>query len=183
MLDVALYPSDPTRLQKISCTFSPNAVVKSPVWRLARARSRGCQMERDSASLDRLPQAVAVQDVAARRLIPTRRRLSTSASLRTTARTWCPCSRRRGTTCRPTIPVAPITATCIIPTEGGQHADLSQQTGKIMVETLASHQTVTERYHDRKRKPYPAPRRLIVEKSAVMDALIPGLGDHESAVL
>jgi hypothetical protein len=82
------------------------------------------------------------------------------------------------------IPVAPITATRIIRHyKGGHDADLSEQSGKIVVEAFAGHQTVPERYHDCKRKPDGPIRRRIIEKLPAVDALIPRLGDHERAVL
>lgn len=66
-MDVALHPRAPARLQKIGRALSPNAVVEGPVWRLAWARRRSRQMERDRASLDRSPQVLVIQDIGGRR--------------------------------------------------------------------------------------------------------------------
>src|SRR5215471_19704201 len=68
-------------------------------------------------------------------------------------------------------------------TKSGQDTDLSKQRGEIVVKALAGHQPVPERYYDRERKANGSAGRRVIEEPAAVDALIPGLGDHKSAVL
>jgi hypothetical protein len=66
--------------------------------------------------------------------------------------------------------------------ESRKDANLSEQGGKIVVETLAGHQAVAERYDDRERQVDGPARRRAIEKPATVDPLIPRLGDHEGAL-
>jgi hypothetical protein len=61
--------------------------------------------------------------------------------------------------------------------------DLPEQGRKIVVEALAGHEAIPERYDNGERKPDGAASRLAIEKPATVDTLISGLGDHESPIL
>jgi hypothetical protein len=106
-----------------------------------------------------------------------------AVSLRTIALTSWPCRegevRRGGRRHRWRQEWLPALS-CTITRQGG---DLPEQSGQVVVEAFPGHETIPERDDDGERKLDTPAGWRVIEKPTMGDAVIPGLGDHEGAIL